>query len=74
MYLPSESSQIPVDVPSQPCICILPLCAMTVGGWGCVWGKAGLTGTFLGAMDIWTSGLEGRPLEASAIDTTWDSS
>lgn len=39
--LSGKSSQIPADVPSQPRICLLPLSAMTVGGWDCVWGKAG---------------------------------
>lgn len=39
--LSGKSSQIPVDVPSQPSICLLPLGAMIVGDWDCVWGKAG---------------------------------
>lgn len=69
--LPRKASQMPSGCALPFCI-FLP-CAMMVGVWDCVWGETGLTGISggHGHMDRWT---EGRPLEASVIDTTWDSS
>lgn len=47
---PGSLPRCPMDVPSQPCICIFPPYAMVVGGWDCagerpVWqGPLGFTG------------------------------